>query len=263
MRKRFDAAGSMRAAISLDQNRLLASVSSAGQSYLSKVGTMVELRFGDILAQTGRDAERVWFPVSGLVSLAISLQDGAAVEVGLVGREGVVGLSTLLDGRDPIDEAVVRIAGQALRVTCAAFLELMECDQSTMLAVLRYSHDLFALVAQTAACNLRHELRPRLARLLLQSDDRSDGGALPFTQALLGTMLGVPRTSVSGAAQQLEQQGAIGYARGRVVVTDRPLLEKLSCECYEAVRSRIGDAARTANPGAFDDRSRTLIESRP
>jgi CRP-like cAMP-binding protein len=243
MPERLDAADSMRAEISLKQNGLLASVSSEGRSHLGSAGTIVELRLDDILPRLGEKVEHVWFPLSGMVSLAVSFRDGNKVEVGLVGREGVVGLSSLLHGRDPVDEAVVQLPGLALRVKRSACQKLMENDHSTALAILRYSHDLFALVSQNAACNLRHALRQRLARLILQSDDRSDGGAMPLTQKSLATMLGVPRTSVSDAAQQLQAQGAIQYARGRLTVINRAILEQLSCECYEAVQARIGDGA--------------------
>lgn len=260
MMGRLDAARSAPADISLGQNGLLASMRPEARSELSDAGTMVELRLGDILPPIGQKAEHVWFPLSGMVSLDISLQDGATVAVGLVGRDGMVGLSPLLDGRDPVNEAVVRLPGQAFRVKCTAFRKLMEHDQFTMLAVLRYSYDLFALVAQTAACNLRHPLPPRLARLMLLSHDRSDGGAMLLTQELLAIMLGVPRTSVSSAAQQLQQQGAIEYVRGRLTVRNRTILEHLSCECYEAVRSRIGDATHALNRRAFDGRATTVVE---
>jgi len=143
--ERLDDVDSMRPDISWEQNRLLAAVSSKGRSDLSSAGTMIELRLGDILSRIGRDAGHVWIPVSGMVSLAISFKDGKTVAVGLVGREGVIGLSPLLDGHDPVEEAVVQLPGQALRVKRAAFRELMERDQPTMLAVLRYAHGIAKL----------------------------------------------------------------------------------------------------------------------
>jgi CRP-like cAMP-binding protein len=232
---------------SLEQNGLLAAISEEARQYLSGVGTIVDLPWGERIRQIDRKADHVWFPLSGMVSLTIPLEDGTTVEAGLVGREGVVGLSSLLDGCDPADEAMVQLPGNALRVECTAFKKLMERDQSTMLAVLRCSHDLFALVAQTAVCNVRHELRQRLARWILLTHDRSEGGALPLTQELLAIMLGVQRNSVTVAAQTLQQQGAIQYARGRLTVTNRTLLEQLCCECYAAVQARIAHEARLSS----------------
>ena len=135
------------------------------------------------------------------------------------------------------------------------FRKLIERDQSTMSAILRYSHDLFALVSQNAACNGRHGLRQRLARWILLSHDYSDRGRMAFTQEVLATMLGVQRTSITAAAQYLRKQGGIQYSRSRLMVTNRALLEQLSCECYEALRSRIGNGARP-----FDRREAAVRE---
>ena len=238
----------------LEQNGLLASIGAAARHDLAEMGTIVKLPWGERIRQIDRKAQYVWFPLGGMVSLTIPLEDGTITEAGLVGREGVVGLSSLLDGCDPADEALVQLPGTAFRVDCTAFKKLMARDQSTMLAVLRCSHDLFALVAQTAVCNVRHELRQRLARWILLTHDRSDGGALPLTQELLAIMLGVQRNSVTVAAQHLQQQGAIHYTRGRLTVTNRALLEQLCCECYAAVQARIGNEARVLSRRAADGR---------
>jgi CRP-like cAMP-binding protein len=235
---------------SLTQNGLLAAIDAEALRDLAGAGTIVELPWGEHIRQIERKADHVWFPLSGMVSLTIPLEDGTTTEAGLVGREGVVGLSSLLDGSDPADEAMVQLPGKAFRVECTAFKKLMARDQSAMLAVLRCSHDLFALVAQTAVCNIRHELRQRLARWILLSHDRSDGGAMPLTQELLAIMLGVQRNSVTVAAQRLQEKGAIHYTRGRLTVTNRTLLEQLSCECYAAVQARIAHDA-----GAFTRRT--------
>lgn len=242
----------MNSFASLEQNGLLASIGAQARHYLAGAGTIVELPWGERIRQIDRKAEYVWFPLSGMVSLTVPLEDGTATEAGLVGREGVVGLSSLLDGCDPADEALVQLPGKAFRVECTAFKKLMERDPSTMLAVLRCSHDLFALVAQTAVCNVRHGLRRRLARWILLSHDRSDGAAMPLTQELLAIMLGVQRNSVTVAAQHLQQQGAIHYTRGRLTVTNRAVLEQLCCECYAAVQARIGNEARALGPRAAE-----------
>jgi CRP-like cAMP-binding protein len=245
----------MNSVDSLEQNGVLASIGAEARHYLNGAGTIVELQWGDHIRQIDRKVDHVWFPLSGMVSLTIPLADGTTTEAGLVGREGVVGLSSLLDGSDPADEALVQLPGKAFRVECTAFKKLMQRDQSTMLAVLRCSHDLFALVAQTAVCNVRHELRQRLARWILLTHDRSDGGPLPLTQELLAIMLGVQRNSVTVAAQHLQQQGAIHYVRGRMTVTNRTLLEQLCCECYEAVQARIeNEATRVLSRRAAEGR---------
>lgn len=236
---------------SLEDNGLLAAIGVEARRFLSGAGMIVDLPWGERIRQIDRKAEHVWFPLSGMVSLTIPLQDGTTVEAGLVGREGVVGLSSLLDGCEPADEALVQLPGRAFRVDCNAFRELMRRDQSTMLAVLRCSHDLFAMVAQSAVCNVRHDVQQRLARWILLSHDRSDGGPMPLTQELLGIMLGVQRNTVTVSAQKLQQQGAIQYARGRLTVTNRTLLEQFACECYEAVQARISqnESARPAKAG--------------
>ena len=240
-----DAVTPMRADIALERNAVLASIALEARADLGSVGSIVELRCGDLLRRVGRNSEYVWLPLSGMVSLTVPLPDGTTVEVGLVGREGLVGLSSLVDGSNAADEALVQLPGQALRVESTTFRMLMARDHSMRFAILRYAQDLFAFVSQTAACNVRHALLQRLARWILLVHDRSDGGPMPLTQGLLANMLGVQRTSVCGGAQYLQQQGAIEYSRGRLTVTNRTLLEQLSCGCYEAAQLRIGNAART------------------
>ncbi|HWE72860.1 MAG TPA: Crp/Fnr family transcriptional regulator [Stellaceae bacterium] len=245
----------------LVQNSLLAAIGSEARDFLGATGVVVDLPLGDIIRSTDEKADQVWFPLSGMVSLTIPLQDGTTVEAGLVGREGVVGLSSLLDGCEPADEAMIQLPGQAFRVECNAFKELMERDRSTMLAVLRCSHDLFALVAQTAVCNVRHDVLQRLARWILLSHDRADGNTMPLTHELLGIMLGVQRNTVTVAAQSLQQQGAIQYTRGRLTVIDRTRLERLACECYTAVQGRLSGYARAATAQGNADKAAAAANS--
>ena len=182
-----------------------------------------------------------------MVSLLARLEDGAAQEVGLVGREGLVGVSVVLgDDGTPV-EHMVQGAGAALRVRAAELRAALERSATLRAALLRYVQAFHLQVTQTAVCNGRHALEQRLARWLLMAHDRFESDRFPMTQEFMAVMLGVWRPGVTIAAGILQKAGVIGYERGVVVVLDRGRLEGASCECYGTVRRQfarlLGDAA--------------------
>ena len=161
------------------------------------------------------------------------LEDGDAAEVGLVGRERMVGLPLLLGGDL---EAMVQCPGCALRMDAAAFRDALERVPALRTLLLRYALVHHGQVARTAACNGRHHIDQRLARWLLMAHDRARTDEFPMTHEFLAMMLGVRRAGITVAAGQLQRAGFIRYERGCVEVTDRPGLESASCECYGVVR---------------------------
>jgi CRP-like cAMP-binding protein len=231
------------------QNELLASLGTEALAEVMAGSTIVELELGGLIHQVDERSDHVWFPLSGMVSLTVPLKDGTSVEAGVIGREGVVGLSSLLGKSGSADEAIVQLPGKACRIGCAAFRGIMIQHEEVMLAILGVSHDLFLLVSQSAACNVRHGIAQRLARWILLAHDRFNGDVLPLTQEFLGNMLGVQRTSITTAAQELQQRGAISYSRGKLAVLNRMLLEELCCECYAAVQERLVRPLRKAHDG--------------
>jgi CRP-like cAMP-binding protein len=183
--------------------------------------------------------EAVYFPESGMFSLVALLEDGTHAEVGLIGREGMLGIS-LLSGIDtPYIECMVQMPGTALRMAATDFLHAMEAIPPFRALVLRYNEALQAQIMQTAACNGRHELEQRFARWLLMARDRAEADLLPLTQEFMAMMLGVRRPSITVTAGILQRAGLIRYSGGRVTILDRASLEAASCECYGAVTRRF------------------------
>ncbi|RYJ02704.1 MAG: Crp/Fnr family transcriptional regulator, partial [Acetobacteraceae bacterium] len=178
-----------------------------------------------------------YFIESGFISMVITLEDGDGAEVGLVGREGMLGLP-LVYGTDRSDiEGIVQCPGTALRIEAGALLEACEWSPALRQRLLRYALAHHEQVAHTAACNGRHQTEQRLARWLLMAHDRADEDRFPITHELLSMMLGLRRAGVSVAAGSLQRAGLIRYDRGQMEVTDRAGLEQAACECFAAVRS--------------------------
>jgi CRP-like cAMP-binding protein len=182
--------------------------------------------------------EAVYFPESGMFSLVANLDDGMQAEVGIIGREGMLGVS-LLSGIDtPFTESMVQMPGAALRMAVKDFQREVETNAVFRTVLFRYNEALQAQIMQTAVCNGRHGLEQRLVRWLLMAHDRADGDALQLTQEFMAMMLGVHRPSITITAGILQRAGLIQYSGGRVTVIDRPSLEAACCECYGAVQRR-------------------------
>ena len=218
------------------RNHLLAALPPASLERLKPLLTPVEMPLRQVLHSPDEPIERVYFPESGWVSMLAVLEDGDCAEVGLTGREGMVGLPVVL-GADREDvEAIVQSGGTALSADANAFRAELAANPPLMSLLLRYALVHLGQIARTAACNGHHVTEQRLARWLLMSHDRAEADEFPMTHEFLSLMLGVRRAGVSVAANVLQKAGLISYERGRIAITDRPGLEAASCECYGIVR---------------------------
>ena len=229
------------------RNGLLAALPPEDLARLRPGLRPVELPFDQTLFPAGGAVEAVLFVESGMVSLIATLDDGKQVEVGVVGREGLVGLPLAFGDDRSLVEAKVQQEGTALRLDAAALRDGM--GESAALRGLLHRYALFfqAQVTMTAACNARHAIEQRLARWLLTAHDRAGADEFPMTHEFASMMLGVRRPGVTIAAGILQKAGLIHYARGRMAVTNRPGLEAASCECYHTARREF---ARLLGAGA-------------
>ena len=218
-------------------NSLLASLPADVFSALSPHLKLVELKFGDVLAETGGAVRKVYFPYSGVISLVVELDVGSMIETAMVGRDGVLSAAAALDGKVSLNKGVVQLAGSA---------GVMEVDQLRRLAkefepfreiLIRHEQVLFAQSQQSAACNASHTVEARMCRWLLHMRDFADGDDLLLTQEFLAQMLGVRRTSVTVVASPLRKAGLIDYTRGRIRLRDVEGLKKEACECYATVKA--------------------------
>jgi len=201
--------------------------------------TRVQLVNGQTLYQAGERIEQVFFVQRGFVSM-VAEADGrdAGTEVGLIGREGMVGLPALLDPQAAsFNRAMVQMPGAAHRLPAQALRDNADALPVLRRLLFQALEVSMAQVAQTAACNSQHSLPQRLARWLLMAHDRVDGDELAMTQEFLSIMLAVRRSGVTIALHRLLATGAIRLGWGRTIVCDRPALEAAACGCYGRVRA--------------------------
>ena len=217
-------------------NRLLAALPKQDYLGLQRHLEEIPLIFDEILYQPNVLISDVYFPNSGIVSLLAAANGHATLEVGLVGKEGMVGLSVFMGVNTSQNPAVVQGAGSAMRMKAAALRN--ECNNGGALSLLlrRYSHSLLTQITQSAVCNQFHSVDARLARWLLMTHDRMGNDEFRITQEFLSHMLGVRREGVSKAAGDLQKRKLIRYNRGHLKVLDRPGLEATSCGCYEIIK---------------------------
>jgi CRP-like cAMP-binding protein len=194
----------------------------------------VDLIFGDVLCEQDAPIEHVYFPLRGFISLVALLGDGQNLEMGLVGNEGLLGVTLVLGVKQARLRAVVQGAGTALRMTAGQFKRQLRDSPALRGRLNRYLYVLLAQQSQTAGCNRFHQVEPRLARWLLMTHDRAHADEFLLTHQFLAEMIGVQRSAVTIAAGVMKKRNLIEYSRGKIVILSRSGLEAASCKCYEA-----------------------------
>jgi CRP-like cAMP-binding protein len=217
-------------------NRLLAALPDLEWARIEAHLSPVRVALGEPIYESGQQIERVYFPVSSIISLLYVLEDGSSAEIAVVGREGVVGVSLFMGGESTPSRAVVQSAGWAYRLAGSILKREFIRGGELQHLMLRYTQALLTQMAQTAVCNRHHSIDQQLCRWLLLSLDRLAGNELTMTQELIANMLGVRREGVTEAAGKLQDANLIRYSRGKITVLDRAGVEARCCECYEVVR---------------------------
>jgi CRP-like cAMP-binding protein len=196
----------------------------------------IPLVFEEILYQPNAPISDVYFPNSGIVSLLAGVNGRTTLEVGLVGNEGMVGLSVFLGVNSSRNRAVVQGVGSAMKMKATALQKECKIGGPLPRLLQRYAHSVMMQITQAAVCNQFHSVDARLARWLLMTHDRMGADTFQLTQEFLSHMLGVRREGVSIAAGDLQKRKLISYSRGLLKILDRPGLEAISCGCYEIIR---------------------------
>jgi len=217
-------------------NSVLAALPRAAYQLLKSGFEEVQLKFGDILYEPGDAVTHVYFPGDSLVSLLTLVDQHSALEVGMVGREGMVGMSLTLGSDISPVRALVQGTGKALRMNAKRFRSEFKRSPTLRRGLFTYLNALMAQITQTAACNRFHRIEGRLARWLLMTSDRVRSDKFELTQDFLSHMLGVRRVGVTEAASALQKQKLIEYRRGHIEILDHAGLEAASCPCYALVR---------------------------
>lgn len=229
-------------AVPVGTNRILQRLSGKTLTLIKPHLRKVKLAQGAILHQAGEAITTVYFPLSGMVSMLAVLKNGEAIETGVIGRDGFVGGYIGARGWRAFGQAVMQLAGEAMALNVRQFKKAYDASDELRTLVNGYQSVLYFQAQQTAACQALHPVEARMCRWLLQAQDAVGSDTLNLTQEFLSQMLGVRRTSVSGSANKLQDDGLITYKRGVIRILDRKGLEKCACECYAAVRTAIADA---------------------
>jgi CRP-like cAMP-binding protein len=218
--------------LSHPQNHLIEKLPRPDRARLLALCETVELELSEVLCEAGAPTEYVYFPIDGFISLVAQLDAHPGLEVGMVGREGMVGTSVMLGAANSPLRALVQGAGTSLRIAARAFgIELL-ASPALRRHLDSYVYVVMAQMAAGAGCMRFHLIGPRLARWLLMTQDRAHSDSFHVTHEFLAYMLGVRRVGVTVAAGDLQRQGLIVYHRGEVTVLDRSGLEAASCSCY-------------------------------
>jgi CRP-like cAMP-binding protein len=219
-------------------SRLLRSLPQRDYRRLEPAFEPVTLALGQVLCQAGQSLSHVHFPDSGVVSLLASADDHATLEAGMVGSEGMVGVSALLGAERCAGSAVVRVAGSATRVPVAALREEISRDGALRHVLDLYTHALLAQLAQAVACNRFHSVEERFARWLLMTRDRLRCNEFHMTQESMSHALGVRREGITAAASRFQRTGLISYCRGHVAILDAAGIEGAACACYRIINAQ-------------------------
>lgn len=215
-------------------NRLIAALPHRDRDQLLAQCELIELVFAEMLFRPGEAITHVYFPTQSYISLVTPGHGDPGLGVGLVGNEGMLGI-TLIQGVDVAPfQAVVQGAGPSLRIPVRVFLSQFEKSPALQRELKRYLYVLLSQLVQRAACSRHHIVEARLARWLLMTHDRAHSDSFHVTHIFLATMLGVRRVGVTKAANSLQCRRLISYRRGNITILDRIGLEAASCVCYRA-----------------------------
>jgi CRP-like cAMP-binding protein len=200
----------------------------------------IDMKLGTVVHEPEAAYSYVYFPETAVISIVTCLEDGSNIETGIIGKEGVAGVTVILSDQASPRESTIQVAGSCLRLKADIFKKEFARNEELSRLSLRFVFAFIAQISQNAACVNKHRIEARLARWLLMLDDRVEGKEIRITQEFIAQMLGAHRPSVTECAIKLQEKGLIQYMRGVIKILDRPGLEKATCECYKVVKDSYG-----------------------
>lgn len=219
------------------QNHLLDALPYELYESITPALSQVTLEQGQRLHEPGELITDLYFPLDCALSITTTMSDGSTTETGIVGKREVIGINAFMGGRETTQTAyVVQVAGSAMRIRANVLLKEFDRNKQMRDVMLRYTQAFIAQISQTTACNRLHTIEQRMARWLLEVQDRVEQTNLKLTQEYMAHMLGVRRSGVTQTAQKLQENGLIRYHRGSVEILDLQGLEAYACECFNTVK---------------------------
>ncbi len=220
-------------------NLLLDAVSPSLRETVLKLCKPVDLPLRTMLHEQGLMPYYAYFLCSGIASVVVAMPEGGSAEVGLVGREGVIGAMHILGPTPAPAQCFIQLHATALRIRLDDLRRLFQENEELRRRLLEFVQQQSVTLGQIAACNKLHEAEARLARWLSMSRDRADQDTMTMTQEFLADMLGTRRTTVTLVAGSLQRRGLIDYKRGKVTLLDRAALELAACDCYRVTKEAL------------------------
>jgi CRP-like cAMP-binding protein len=228
-------------------NRILSRASPVDFEGLRRQLRVVDLKQGLVIAASRSHVSQVYFPHSGILSCVVELENGWAIESGMIGKDGVFGTAQAIDGKLSLHKVVVQVPGVASVVNADHLKAVAQSSPEFLSLLVKYDQFLLGQIQQTTACNAIHSVEQRMCKWLVRMYDLV-GTELPLTQEFMAQMMGVQRTSVNGVAKQLQSECLISYRRGKVTILNIDLVQRRACECHQTVREL--DAAEFGTEGA-------------
>jgi CRP-like cAMP-binding protein len=214
-------------------NKLLLSLPRDVFSRLRPEMKSVYFERGETIYEIGGSFDFVYFPNNNLVASRLALtEDGAMIEVGVIGREGLLGVTALTGARLANNTTIAETDGSAVRIRAKILIDAFRSNFKLQNILLAYYNDFLTQISQRAACRCRHSVAQQLCTWLLQIQDRAGTNDLILTQETIAHRLGARRASITVAINELEKAGLLNCKRGHIVICNRGGLEKQACECY-------------------------------
>jgi CRP-like cAMP-binding protein len=223
------------------ENRILGALNPKDYQQLFSQLERVTLVQGDVIYEADAPLKYVYFPETAVLSMLATMEDGRSVEVGPIGREGMVGLRIFLGAETTSDRVIVHVAGTSKRLKASVLKQLVANKNALTKKLMRYTQMLLAMTARSAACNQLHTLDQQFARWLLTMSDYVGGDDLRLTHDLIALTLGVRRAGVTEAANVLKHRGIIASRRNSIRMVDREGLRAAACECYQTIKDEYDE----------------------
>ncbi|MBD2529360.1 Crp/Fnr family transcriptional regulator [Nostoc flagelliforme FACHB-838] len=219
------------------ENTLLTALPRDIYKHIENKMEEVELPSGKVLNRPGETIEQVYFPLTCLISVTVTMMDGSTVEAGVVGSREMVGINAFMGGSETTQtEYIVQVPGKAVKMKAYLLLDEFDTNKPLRDVMLKYTQAYIAQISQNVACNRIHTIEKRMARWLLESSDRLYSDELFLSHEFLSHILGVRRSGITETAHLLEKKGLIECSRKKIHILDPQGLEEASCECYGVIK---------------------------